>query len=288
MPNAKDATLDNLGPNKSILLGYPGSGKTTQLLTLPGNTFAYLFDPSALASLRGYDIEYGEFVPDVVNLAAQSLTKGVGDPLTSLNLINAHEVYDEWENDFEKKVKERFFDPFDNIGFDSFTTFGDIVMDRILFLNKRPGRVPQQDDYGAQMGTIKNVVRTLVSLKKQILCTGHVDFVKDDVTGRVMNQPILTGKLRTRLPLLFSDIYYCECQSDAKQHKYVVQTRPDRFNPTVRCSLKGLEMYEDVTIANWNNPKEYGIGRLLRDARSRERAANSRGAKVSPLRPTDV
>ena len=59
MPNALNATEDDVGKPKFLLVGSTGSGKTAQILTLPGKTFAYIFDPSALATLKGYDIDKG-------------------------------------------------------------------------------------------------------------------------------------------------------------------------------------------------------------------------------------
>jgi GTPase SAR1 family protein len=46
MANAKDAHATSTP--KILLLGDTGAGKTTQVLTLPGRKFAYLFDPKSL------------------------------------------------------------------------------------------------------------------------------------------------------------------------------------------------------------------------------------------------
>ena len=69
--NTKD-----IGKPSFLLLGPTGSGKTSQILTLPGKTFCYLFDPSSLATLKGHDIEYELFLPKKVSTAAISLSKG--------------------------------------------------------------------------------------------------------------------------------------------------------------------------------------------------------------------
>lgn len=264
MPNAKDITQQGIGKPKFLLVGPSGSGKTSQLLTLHGKTFVYLFDPSALTTLRGADIDYELFVPEVVNLAAHSLTKDKGDPKSAKS--NAHEVYLAWEKDYEDKLSKGFFATYDNICFDSFTTFADLVMDRILFLNGRAGRWPQQDDWTAQMSTIRNVARTLTGQRELVLvCTAHDQFKQDEVTTRMTNQILLTGQLRVKLPLLFSDIWRLECQSSKEKIRYVAQTRPDFMNPVVRCSFRDLEMYHDITIGNWNKPQDFGIGKLLKD-----------------------
>jgi len=264
MPNAKDLHKEDVGKPKIMLVGSPGSGKTSLYSTLPGRTLAYIFDPAALSTLRGADIDYEIFVPSVVSLAARSLKKGVGD--TKTKGADAHEVYLRWEDDFEKKKNDGTFDSYDNIVLDSFTTFSDIVMDRILHLNGRGGQWPQQDDWTAQMGTIKNVVRTLAGqMDKVLLCTAHDQYIQDEQTKRMVNQVMLTGQLRTKLPLLFSDIFHCECVSNKDSAEYRIQTRPDRVNPTVRTSFRDLEMFQDVTIKDWDNRQKYGLGKLFAD-----------------------
>ncbi len=260
--NAKDATKDEVGRPKILLVGSTGSGKTSQFLTLPGKTFVYIFDPSALSTLRGHDITYQIFIPKLINLAAQSLSKGKGDPVKP---TDAPDIYINWETDFEKKNKEKFFDDYDNICFDSFTTFSDMVMDRILKINGRTGQFPQRDDWGAQMQTIGNAVRTFAAMNKTLIFTAHDEFKQDDATSRMQNVIMLTGRLRVKMPLLFSEIYHCDCASTAKEIKYQIQTRPDRMNPTIRCTFRNLDMFEDVTIEDWNNPKKYGIGKILKD-----------------------
>lgn len=264
MPNAKNINVNEIGKPKIILVGSGGAGKTAQLLTLPGRTFAYFFDPSALSTVRGYDIEYEMFVPSSVDMAAKSLAKDKGKDKSS-GKEDASEVYVRWEKDFEQKVKDGFWDNFDNIALDSFTTFSDIVMDRILKLNGRPGQFPQQDDWTAQMSTIMNVTRTIAGMNKLLLCTAHDNFKQDEATSRMQNVLMLTGQLRVKIPLLFSEILHCEHKADAKGSNYIIQTRPDRMNPNIRTSMRGVEMYEDVTINDWRNPTKYGLGKLLKE-----------------------
>jgi len=264
MANAKDITNAGLGKPKFLLVGSSGSGKTTQALTLPGKTFIYCFDPSVLSAIQGFDVEYELFVPHVVNLGAQSLSKDKGDVRTAS--ADAHEVYVKWERDYEQREKDGYWKSIDNIVFDSATTFADIVMDRILHLNGRGGRWPQQDDWTAQMSTIRNVFRTLTGqMGKVLICTAHDQLKQDEVTTRMTNQIILTGQLRAKLPLLFSDIWKLSCESTRDKVKYVAQTRPDFLNPTVRSSFRDLDMFYDITVGDWKNPTNYGIGKLLRD-----------------------
>lgn len=258
MANARDAHATS--KHKFLLLGDTGAGKSTQILTLPGKTFAYLFDANAILSLRGHDIDYEEFLPDKLNLSVKSLTKDKGDRTTNYQ----SDIYVQWEKDFEAKVKDGFFNNYDNIVMDSATTFLDLIMDRVLTINGRAGSWPQQDDYGPQMTSFTAVCRTLVSLNKTLLMTGHLETKQDAVTQRILRGPMMTGRLKTKIPLLFSDILICEAENDGRGNiKHKIQTVPDRLTTSVRCSFKGLQPFEDVTIDWKKSPVGQGIGGLI-------------------------
>ncbi len=268
MPNAKDAKLK---PQTLILnLGDTGSGKTTLLATYPGKVFAYLFDPNALRSLKGFDIEYEEFLPDVLSLDIKSLKKerGVskGDKFASERKVDKaqeSETYSNWEKDFYQRLDDGYFEDFDCIAIDSGTTFQDAIMDRLLFINGRPGQFPQEDDWPSQMVTFSNTMRLLTSLGLDIYVTGHCE-LKQDILKRIINQPLMTGRLKTKIPLLFSEIWHSESETDNKgnQH-YKIRTMPDQRNPVIRCSIRGLQAVEDVTIDFQQPLHTQGLGRLL-------------------------
>lgn len=259
MANARNA--HETSTRKYLLLGDTGSGKTTQFLTLPGRKFIYLFDPNAILSLQGHDIEYEEFLPDRLNLSIKSLKKDVGDKTTNFK----NDMYVDWEKDFNNRIETGFFDNFDVIGLDSATTFLDLIMDRTLTINGRAGQWPQQDDYGPQMLGFTNVCRTLMSLNKTIFMTGHLEVKKDELVQRIFRSPMMTGRLKTKIPLLFSDILVCEVENDGRGNvKHRMMMAPDRMTTTVRTSFKKAQPFEDVTI-DWSKPLEnQGLGRLIK------------------------
>lgn len=259
MPNANEP--GKIHPHRFLVLGDTGSGKTTQFLTLPGKKFAYLFDSNALLTLRGHDVDYEEFLPDQLNLSVHSLSKDKGGDKTT---AYKSDVYREWEKDFDKKQEEGFFDAYDVIGMDSATTLLDLIMDRILTINGRPGQWPQQDDYGPTMIVFTNICRTLISMGKTIYMTGHLEIQQDQLTKKIYRSPMMTGKLKAKIPLLFSDILIAEAESDGKgATSYRLQTAKDRITTAVRTSIRGLEAFEDVTL-DWKKPLEgQGLGKLL-------------------------
>lgn len=259
MANAKDARTAEA--KKFLVLGDTGAGKTTQFLTLPGKKFAYLFDSNAIHSLAGHDVDYEEFLPDRINLSVKSLSKDKGGDKTT-NYLN--DTYLDWEKDFNKRLDSGFFDAYTAICFDSATTFLDLLMDRTLSINGRAGQWPNQDDYGPQMMGFTSVCRTLTSLGKIIYMTGHMEVKKDELSGRILREPMMTGRLKKKIPLLFSDVYVADVENDGRggvKHRFM--TVPDRMTPTVRCSIKGLKPFEDMEL-DFNKPLEgQGLGGIL-------------------------
>lgn len=265
MPNAKDYT--GTPPHKFLLLGNTGTGKTSQLLTLPGKKFAYLFDPNALISLRGHDIDYEEFLPTGVSLDLKSLSKDASGNLKGDRVAGykGSTVFTDWEKDFEDKKKSGFFQRYDVIALDSATTILDMMMDRVLTINGRAGQFPQQDDWGPQMVGFTNLMRELSGMGKMIYLTGHLITDKDENTQKVTQLPLFTGRLREKIPLLFSDVMVTTAVTDDGKGtvRYLLRTVPNQRETPIRTGIKGLRITEDVTI-DWSKPVVgQGLGGLL-------------------------
>lgn len=265
MPNAKSTSVP-FKPHRILALGDAGGGKSTQIITLPRPSFAYFFDPNGLNSIQGHDVDYEEWLPETLPLSVFSLKKdGKKDPTK----VPGSSVYQKWEQDFEAKAQSGFFEPYQSICIDSCTTLLDCIMDRILVINGRAGQFPQQDDYGPQMVTFMNIMRTLTALNKTIYVTGHLRTDKDEVLGRIIRLPLVTGQLREKLPLLFSDVLVFSAETDATSRKatWQIQTTPDKMTPRVRTSIKGLEPIESVTL-DWSEKEKpmlsQGIGGILK------------------------
>lgn len=260
MPNAKDFKS---GTEKFMVIGHTGSGKTKLFTTIPGKKFMYIFDPNSLNTIQGEDIDYEIFLPDTMDMHVKPLKKAnVAD--TSKKKLEP-EAYVKWEADFEKKIEDGFFDDYDALAFDSMTTFCDLIMDRVMYLNHRFGKQPEQDDWAAQINTIKNVFRQATSLNLMLFITVHKDLRQDDLTKRVEYQLALPGQMRNKMPLLFSEIWNCSADTDAQGNPiYFISPRPDKRNTTARSTLC-TEEFVDVTIPPGADPTKFGIGKLLKD-----------------------
>ncbi len=270
MPNARDAT----GPEyESILLiGPPGSGKTTQFLTLPGPTFIHIFDPNALASLRGHDIDYELFLPDKLDINIHPLAKAKPEkgikPADKVVTPSEPLAYVEFEEFLFTSLDNGFYDKYQFIGIDSMTTFQDCVMDRVQYLNGRMGKHPEEADWTAQMTTVHNVYRTLAAQNRVLVSTAHEEMYggtkdKQGIYQPTYWRPVMTGRLRIRIPLLFSNILRCEADVDrAGNVEHVLHLVSDKDHKYIRTSFKGEPPELRATIEDMDHPQDYGLGAL--------------------------
>ena len=258
MPNALEAS--KITTHKILMLGDTGSGKTTQFLTLPGKKYCYIFDPNALLSMRGYDVDYDEYLPDTIGAAAGSLSKGKGDK----SIATRSDAYQLFETQFNNRLQDGFFNKYDWIGFDGATTLLDLIMDRVLTINGRFGSWPNQDDYGPVMIAFTNICRNMTAMGKSIYMTGHLETKQDQVTNKIQTRPMMTGRLIHKIPLLFSDIFATDTVLDDKgKPSYRIQTVPDSMMRTIRTCIKGLEPFENVTVDFTKDPVGQGLGGIL-------------------------
>ncbi len=181
MPNAKDATVAQY--HKLLLLGMGGSGKTTAIRTLPGRKFAFLFDPNAKLSLQGCDIDYEEYLPDVLEMDA-TLKKfnktGVSDKAPDSK--REPSVYMRWGKDLNDKATANFFTNYDWLCIDSLTLLASAVMDRQMYINGRYGGIEDLGDYRVARSKIADIYRSICSSPINLFCTGHLTSFQDEKT----------------------------------------------------------------------------------------------------------
>jgi len=266
-----DLAVENVSTAKTparrqiLTIGGMGTGKTTLFGTLPGKKFAYLFDPNARDALRKWDIDFKEFIADDTDIDLSAKTLKAPDKQAIIDRSSRKKkpspmTYVNWEADFEARLEAGFFDDYDWIMFDSSTSFLDIIMDRVQYLNGRLNKNPEQADWAAQMHVQKNVMRVAASLGG-LYCTAHSEILKDEVTGRIHGRIMMTGKNRFRIPIMFSHIFATLLQQEkGKEPEYQIQTIPDKDNPVVRTALD-LGTFENVQI-NFSQPLDkQGLGK---------------------------
>lgn len=263
MPNAKDA--EGLAYQNILTVGATGSGKTSLIWTLPGKKFAYLFDPNALASLQGCDVDYETFLPAALEL--DSSIKGFNRDARKDDkspASNEPTTFIRFIEDLNAKHESKFFDDYDWLIFDSLTYLSRACMDRQLWINRRFGKIEDLGDYRIVGSKLSDVFRPITALPINLFCTGHITEFQDETTKKITTQLMLPGGAKTYLPLMFTDIWEARSASTEKEVKFQLKTRPEnRGLQTVRSSLRGLEMFEDVTIKDFEHPNKFGIAHLI-------------------------
>ena len=269
MPNAKD--IGDEARQRILLVGPTGSGKSSQIWTLPGRKFAYFLDPNSVQAVKGLDLDYEQFMPDVLEVDAT--LKGFNKNSRSDRMpgdLKASKrepvVYMKWVEDFNSRYEKGFFKTYDWLIIDSLTFLNKATMARQLYINNRYGDVEDLADYRVVGSKITEVITSIAGTDINLLVTGHVDTFQDDKTKKIDTQIATAGGSKKNLPLVFTNIWLADTVEGEKGVRYVVRTRPDpKGLKTIRTSLRGLDDIEDVTIGEFNeNSSNYGIGRLLK------------------------
>jgi hypothetical protein len=259
--NSKDAELSPF--ERLLVVGRTGSGKTAQVWTLPGRKFAYIFDVNALPTLKGLDMDYETFYPDILEMDAtlKGFNKGSKDDKMP-GSKREPKVYNKWIDDINKKVDDDFFSAYDWLIIDSLSFLSKAVMDRQLFINDRYGGIEDLGDYRVVGSKIADVFSSIVTLPINMYCTGHINTFQDDKTKKIETELNLPGKARRVLPSIFTNIWLAHVEGG----KYMIRTKPDaRGLQDIRTSIPGLQADEDVTIRKFERGSDHeGIGALLR------------------------
>lgn len=264
MKSASD--IEAISGYRFLVVGRTGSGKTTQIWTLPGRKFAYLFDPNSIRSLRGCpDLDYEEFYPDFLELDAtlKGFNKGAKDDKPGSK--KEPTVYNRWVEHLNNLVESnKLTNDYQWLVIDSMTFLTASVMARQTFINGRYGAIEELGDFRVVGSKIASVFQSIAGLPINIYATGHISTYQDDKTAKIETQLRLPGSARDLLPLLFTEVLQARFREDQGKGIYEVRTRPDpRGLEDIRTSIPGLAVYEDVTVKDFSRPTESGIGGLL-------------------------
>lgn len=242
-----------------LLVGPPGSGKTTQIHTMPGKGFVYGFDANIEAAIKGANADYEMISGDVLDIDVHPLSSKAQEKV-KIAAGKAPEAYITFEKHWRKNLDNGVLAKYDYWWFDSASTFALMIMDRTQWLSGRLGKHPEQADYTSQMHTFHNVMREALYHKKIVVMTAH-EKEKNEKEGSGYKLA-LTGDLRIRIPLLFGNIYRLE----GNRGQFSITTVSERDHRYIRNNIRGLPAELDTTITNWDHARQYGLGRVMVEA----------------------
>lgn len=217
-----------------LLLGESGTGKTTLAGTCRAPVVIDSFDPGGTKGLTN-EIKSGRVFVD---------TRWESEDPKNPTAFLA------WEKEFERRLREKFFDGIGTYVLDSATTWSAAIMNSILKKAGIPGQAPRfTHDYGPQKIIIRNKLQKMLNLPCDFILTGHLEAQKDEVTGKVKMRFLTTGKGVVTIPLLFDEIYVTTTKETSKGVKYQLLTaRTGTYLAATRIGRGIFETYEDPNI----------------------------------------
>ena len=236
----------------AIVYGDIGSGKTYSLKTARRPVLIHSFDPGGTLSIRDeIDKENPTIMADI-----RFEHEDPGNP----------SMFKEWDEVYHDLKRKSLFEHLGTYVIDSATTWAQCAMNYILQMQGRAGSVrkgagakgtgfhgvPFQDDWLPQMAMMEKALNDFVSLPCDCILTGHDDSDKDEITGRMFVHLAITGKLKKRIPLLFSEIYHADTveSSDAVKYRFLTR-RTGLFQARTRLGKGGeLDLYEEPDFKN--------------------------------------
>lgn len=224
---------------QALIYGDKGTGKTKLLATARLPVFVDSFDPGGMLSLRE-EIKRGIVVADVRWESE--------DPKNPT-------VFQEWQEVFKERVKNGWFEQFATYSIDSLTTFSQCIMNYVLKKRGKPGGIPStgagaDNDYVLQMNLLENALALIFNLPCDVIVTAHPEAEKDELIGKIFIGPMITGKAKVRIPLLFSELYYAKAEHTKDGVVYSLQTRPSALiKASTRLGSYGkFEIFEKPDI----------------------------------------
>lgn len=171
-------------------------------------------------------------------------------------------AFKSWEREIYKLYRSNFFNSVGTFVLDSLSRWGDAIMRAVqkeggrapelggLNLHAKTAAIPYEKDYQIQMSAIAQYLGLLCSLPCHVVVLGHMQQTKDDATGTLTTAPLITGKLATRIPTLFDEVYmtYVTGSGSAAKYQYVTG-KHTIYNGRTRMGANVFKPLEDQNLS---------------------------------------
>jgi hypothetical protein len=216
------------------------SGKTSAIMTCPRPIHIDSWDPGGSKVLQA-GIKEGWIIVD-----NQWEGEDPADP----------KMFEKFDSTYRARKAAGYFEFFATYVLDSITTFSAATMNYTLKRRKRIDNIPVSgkggdNDYVEMQAKLGPIVRDMLNLPCHVIINAHPDINEDDFGKRFIG-PMVSGRLRTELPIVLDEIYYLRVQEtkDGLVRKYL--TQPDGiYRCGSRLATNGMiDTWENIDIRN--------------------------------------
>jgi len=214
----------------ALVMGKFGTGKTRLFKTCKFPCLIDMFDPNGYSVLSKEIAEGKIIVRKFMNENSQKPTE-----------------YMRWEKQWEEDIKTGFLNEFATYGIDSLTTWIEACTNEIAKRKGHEDGVPKITAYPIVFNMAKDMIKLTSTQACDFIVTAHLTPDKDEVTGEITEELETYPKLRSRIPILFSEKYVLLATSGAGgKTSYKLLTQPKgRFRASTQLGKDGLFLPEE-------------------------------------------
>ena len=221
-------------PFSALIMSTPGVGKTSLFITCPKPVLIDSFDPRGTVVLEKYmkehpgEIRVRKFWDESSNNPTQ---------------------YKRWETMIMRDLNDGFLNEFQTYGIDTFTTQIEALTNATAQARDRKDNLPAIQDYMVIYNTIRTYVKKISSMNCIFLLMGHLELVKDELSGAITAELYTYKGLRTIVPPLFTEKYtlILKNERDAAGHmkRVLLTDHQGMYRASTQIGANGLFSVEE-------------------------------------------